>query len=326
MGRACLHLGVLLVLAVWSGCAVRDLNGPTGQNGEPVPSGSGADWEKTAPLPEPTVRALVFSANKYLTAGGESGRIYRSKNSGDAWQAVAVSNAAILSFALDENGVLYAGSDGEGIFVSRFNGKSWETGTLVSGHVHALLVLPEGVLLAGLSNGLWQRGVSSAQWELVPLPTLGTRQIFSLLRSGVQILAGTDLGMFRSPDGQRWQSSGLDELPVTALARSPAGWFFAGTATNGIWRSADGANWFPANEGLEASSVYALAVNSLNFVFAATENGVFYSGDLGQSWASFRDGLPEGRVLALVLDAQDKLYAAVEGAGVFRTVGNTRFR
>ncbi len=323
-----LHLGIVaaFILGTWAGCAVRDLNAPAPPGEEPIPSQNNVDWEKTSPLGEGTIRALIFSANNYLTAGGESGQVYRSKNRGDFWQAIPISGAAILTFALDENGVLYAGSDGEGIFVSRFNGKSWTPGNLSAGHVHALLALPDGRLLAGLSNGLWQRKPSAGQWSLVPLPTLGTRQVFCLLATESFLMAGTDHGVFRSAGDQRWEVSGLNEMAVLSLARSRNGWVFAGTATNGIWRTASGTTWLPASDGLEARVVFALAVNSRNVVFAATENGVFFSGDQGETWAAFNSGLPSGRVLALTLDTDDKLYAAVESAGVFRTVEDTRFR
>jgi len=58
-----------------------------------------------------------------------------------------------------------------------------------------------------------------------------------------RVWCGTNRGVFRSDDGgASWQPSGLDQIPITALAVDPveADVVWAGTEPSAVWRSADG--------------------------------------------------------------------------------------
>jgi len=114
-----------------------------------------------------------------------------------------------------------------------------------------------------------------------------------------------------------------DEAAIQALAASPSGALFAGTAS-GLYRSVDeGASWSEVKQGLFSQDIRALAVDRTNprMVYAGTPRGLFRSDDGGETFADWFDqasGLAGGAVNAIALHPNDgdNIYVATEG-GLF---------
>jgi photosystem II stability/assembly factor-like uncharacterized protein len=92
-------------------------------------------------------------------------------------------------------------------------------------------------------------------------------------------------GVWLSQDGgQTWQSVGLTEFVVTALAIDPTNptILYAGTQLNGVWRSFDGGHsWTDFNSGLSNVFVNALAVNATGTrIYAGTRGGGVFAAEL----------------------------------------------
>jgi len=122
---------------------------------------------------------------------------------------------------------------------------------------------------------------------------------------------------------EKYFSVAGDETAIQALAASPTGTLFAGTAS-GLFRSGDnGASWSEVKQGLFSQDIRALAVDGSNprLVYAGTPQGLFRSDDGGETFADWFDqasGLAGGAVNAIALHPSDgdRVYAATEG-GLF---------
>ena len=196
----------------------------------------------------------------------------------------------------NERSVLYAGTD-SGVFRSGDAGRSWlpvnrglpgtdpESGAtdLV---VDSLALGPEpGLLFAGTARGVFKSTNGGRRWTSVnrgipatdPFTTLSTTEVHCLVayrdrrRKADHLLAGTDVGLFRSLDGgEHWHPAGLPEqapgLPMEVLSLAvvddPATLvtrLYAGTP-QGLWSSTDhGLTWVQAPLGRPAR-VEAIAV------------------------------------------------------------------
>ena len=127
---------------------------------------------------------------------------------------------------------------------------------------------------------------------------------------------------------------------VTALATTPDGDWFAGTADGGVWRSADqGQNWTPVFDSMPTLSIGALAVDPVDgslWVGTGEANvsqdsyagtGVYRSADDGASWQRVGDTaagnpLSGHTVFRLAFDQAGNVYAATDN-GLFRSAAGS---
>ncbi len=163
------------------------------------------------------------------------------------------------------------------------------------------------------------------------------------------LYAGTSDGIFRCVDGQRWRRSGADLVghEIVTLATDGRQQIFAGTAGNGVLRSADGEAWevllgeairepmvalarrpVPRSGRLPLSPVRAV-LPAGDRVFAGTDHGVFVFVDSADTWQATSRGLPgwapgtgrAGVVVQTLVRGEDQgeLFAGTD-KGVFRSV------
>jgi len=117
-------------------------------------------------------------------------------------------------------------------------------------------------------------------------------------------------------------NANLTATEIRALAIDPTTplTVYAGTHTNGVFKSTDGgASWNPANAGLGSLVVNALAVDPVTptTLYAGTDGGLYTSVDAASSWT----GPVSFGVFALAVDpaTPGTLYFGTYGAGVFRS-------
>jgi hypothetical protein len=108
------------------------------------------------------------------------------------------------------------------------------------------------------------------------------------------VFAGTETGVYRSPNGGRgWKrSEGLDGV-VQVIALAPdfhqSGLVLAGTESMGLWRSTDSGRTFkPVANGPQR--VDALTSTAKGWLLS-DESGLWRSAD-GQSWIAIPDSRP----------------------------------
>jgi hypothetical protein len=242
------------------------------------------------------IQCLAVDADGNLFAGTAGDGIFRSVDGGASWKPSrrGLQQLDVQVLAAGLHGALFAATPGGGVYRSTDQGEIWE---LTSG---ALLTVPR--------RRLFSRRIRQVAG---PLPATTVRALaVARWGSATVLFAGTDSGVFRSPDaGRSWlpgnrglpgtdPATGATDLVVSALAAGPdKGLIYAGTA-RGVFRSTDGGRrWQPVNRGIPATDPFtgfsATAVRSLaawtdrlgaHHLLAGTGRGLFRSGDGGEHW------------------------------------------
>ncbi len=138
-------------------------------------------------------------------------------------------------------------------------------------------------------------------------------------------LAGTDGGVYLSPDGADWMATNLVDT-VLSLAAVPGERIYAGTNDGRVFRSSDrGSTWTPFSDGLAPrEEVYSLIVTPEGGLLAGLDDaGVFRVAQGGDSWSAANVGLPsddcDARSLVtspdatILLGSQCGAFSSVDG-------------
>lgn len=239
-------------------------------------------WQQTGALDTFAVKALtIYGTN--IFAGTDGAGIYTSSDNGNSWisKDSGLTNMRISTIAHDTSGTLYAGSKSLSLFTSADAGNTW-----VSHNV------------GGTGNS-----------------------ISSIAVLGSNIFAGeAGDGVFLSTNsGMSWAEKGLCCASVLSLCTDSAGYVYAGTNADGVYRSvAPFSSWTTMNNGLPSplSQIRALIANGSLIVAGTTGSGIFISDDNGLSWTAANNGLEDLNVISLAAEGQ-KLFAGTESGGVF---------
>ena len=283
---------------------------------------------------------------------------------GDRWELVspaggwggtvlALSTPASLpeSPEEDETQPLFAGTT-SGCFISLDNGQTWEPQNegLSSPYVQAITVSPqydrEPTVFAGsLGGGVMRSSDGGHTWARMefwqaaaPVTAIALSPRFP---SDGTILAATQYeGIQRSTNaGHTWSTAnfGLGDLSIMALAVSPdfdEDEIVFCAATDGLYRSTNGARAWRRVRGVPTEAVQAIAFSPLfpddGTIFVGTEDaGIFRSTNRGMRWQPVNDGLTDTQgdelppVNALWVSPyfghDHTIFAGTAGSGVFRS-------
>ncbi len=207
------------------------------------------------------------------------------------------------SFPPTTGTTVYAATEGEGVFRSQFGGAAWQP----------------------FNSGL---------------DDINARYVRTLLVSGTDVYAGTNLGVFKSEGGGEWKplAQGPEENPanprklnesVQSLVSLPAGGpMLAGVFSGGVYRSNDdGKTWIPPapGNGMPAHQTVT-SIRSFPFlpggpVYAASGTGIYRSFDNGATWQLRSDGIG-GSPNFLWADSNrpDVMYAGTSASGMYRSI------
>ncbi|MBT5710247.1 hypothetical protein HOI71_04325, partial [Candidatus Poribacteria bacterium] len=298
---------------------------------------SALEWRPTAGPYGGVIYSFYTALDGSVLTGTDSGEIYRSTNAGDSWELVtdALPGRPVLSL-IEKDGMLYVGTDGRGVWRSADNGATWENldrTTLANPTVRSMAIL-DGVLYVATTGGVSrfdEGGAYPNTWSTL-VGDLRNVQIRELVIVERTLFAATHGGVYRfEKDTERWtalnagllRGSGLSHM-VRSLA-SHDGMLLAGTATEGVFRSADlGQSWVPASVGLEAPPPDTIPVNVLDIVATArgliasvAAQGLYISTDGAVTWSPYSAGLPNPYANA-VHESGGIVFAGTYGTGVYR--------
>ena len=263
----------------------------------------------------------IAQLGNLLFAGTQTAGIFTSSDGGANWSP-ANNGLAIAS-------VVYATALGPRLFVDCYqgdvyasddSGAEWNdvsSGMASSGSTTTITALASdpvnGAVFAATDyNGVQVSFDSGVTWQATSSSSYGS-YIYTLKMSGNYLYAGTDAGIFRSPDdGITWidASTGLlaTNLTVEAFAQS-GNTLYCATQNDGVFYSIDsGATW---NDISPSGSSYDYSVSLAtagNYLFLGTQsNGLVISSNNGSSWHA--GGLSGLSINALLAVGQD-VFAA----------------
>ena len=258
-------------------------------------------WVALKPLPHQGRSAIFALAvdpanNQRLIAGASDGTLLRSGDGGSTWTSVHSGTPVATTIVFSP----------------------YKPGVVLAG------TRGGGALLSTDSGGTWAAASG-----------LEGRVVRTFAFSLTFVAAGTDKGVFISPDGSSWSQSGLATWSIDALAvaaihvpvRMIAG--ADGPLSSGslpAFQSVDGgATWTPANPAISGTYVVKLAagplppVGDVRPLVAGTTAGLFSSSDNGASFTPLSNGtqLPttDYTQVAFITDHFDRFYAASDGGG-----------
>lgn len=261
--------------------------------------------------------------------------VWISRNWGLDWEFVGGGNDYVYSLAMGAGGpeTLFAGCD-LGILRTLDGGRSWDR-TIVEGANRFVALCADsanpGRFYAGSNgNAVWRTLDSGANWSKSSsgLDWPAVRCLGIDPGQTAKLYAGVDAtfpryGVYGTPDGAAsWQpaQSGIQAERIWSIAVDPVdGAVYAGSMSNGLFKSVDGGvAFYPTGAGL-GSPVVSLAVDPVSRrVYAGTWGGVYLSSDLGQTFDKLGgfDELP----LALLVDPRnhDFVYVGSDGDRVWR--------
>ena len=181
------------------------------------------------------MRAMVVDPldPQVLYVGTDGGRVFRSANGGDSWDAASAGLAGrSVQVLVAAPFRILAGTWGDGLFRSTDGGRNWAA---VQGDLNVLNVsgvvgdpaARDGLLMAAYLKGIFYSADGGRTWA--PRQTgLSTEDISSLVAdpsSPTTVYVLTTDGIFKSTDlGMKWQSinTGLAQDAPLALAVAPS--------------------------------------------------------------------------------------------------------
>ena len=186
--------------------------------------------------------------------------------------------------------------------------------------VHAIAALPGPTFVAATVEGI-RHSADGDLWLQVESPLDG-HVVYDLAQLGDAVLAATDVGLFRSADGLRWEPlepEGYEGQPIFAIAPDP---FWPGGAwlalAERVVRTDDGGLTLRADSRVPLYGVRSLRAPTLpGRVLAAGDDGVWESADGGVTWKPLAEGLPGPKQRQILLREDGTTWLA--GAyGVWR--------
>jgi Baseplate J-like protein len=194
-------------------------------------------------------QTLMVSGQRIRVQLKDVGGVLKSVST-TSWEKInnGLTNSQIRSLAIKPDGTILAGTT-EGIFFCQNNGThQWQpvlewnsiNKTLEDKAIQTLQI-SDNFILTGTAQGLFRAVHLGDQWQ--PVITSDVRVIY--VRSSHPILIGTiNGGVLQSSDegldkGLTWRTTGLNNTDVQSLISVESSYTFAGTISDGIFRSSD---------------------------------------------------------------------------------------
>jgi hypothetical protein len=246
--------------------------------------------------------------------------------SGDLLDAGLIDSAGRMEAGQASVLGVWAVSAGQGVVATRADGawrsedggRTWSAVPTLPG-CHDIVAFPgfPNELIAATVDGVLQSGNGGESWFEVE-STLSGEVINDLNTDGDWIYAGTEAGLFRSKDGQRWSAARAGDgagVPIRAIAVDPAwegGLWLAGPM--GVLRSDDfGATVRVSGRNPLVGTRVLVSLPEPGRVLAAGDDGVWESIDGGVRWSPVVDGIPGPEQRALVVDAESVVLGGEYG-------------
>jgi Secretion system C-terminal sorting domain len=285
--------------------------------------------------------ALATRGSDTIFAAVDTVGILRSTDHGTTWQFVnkGLTDLHILSIAVQGNGTAIAGSIHGYMFRStndtNLNDDNWAlTGILPDGNVIVSLAGENGRFYATSAPMVYRSTDDGRSWVWYDSGRVMYGNILSgTMHPGGYPVFGVSGGVVRPINDGYWWAYTLIlncfpcfiNMDITALAATPYGFVFAGSASGINRANSDPNGWSFQTQLPYNLSVSALASDRYGRLFAGTRGylGVFESKDNGESWNSLTSGMNNFDILSLVSSPDGFLYAGCADGTIIQSAGST---
>ena len=262
-----------------------------------------------------------------LLFAGTNYSLFRSINGGADW---VESNTGLISKSIQsivfKDSKIFVGTD-SGVFYSSDNGDTWKNTSngLRKTSVEQLALCGADLYTSSYESGIYKSTDDGANWAEVGVGNLG---IYSLLKDGNDMYAGTANGVFCSGDvGKTWTSRNLG-LPITTVIYTIAkklDKIYIGTNLGIYVSSNKGIAWTAINNGIPNDySIKTISEIDSNLYAGYNSSngggGILFSNDAGVTWSPINVGLPNVPVYEIT--KIDSIFFACTYSGLFKSMNN----
>ena len=298
----------------------------------------GKTWMTLAGIHGKPVHALAIALidPKLLVAGTSIG-VYQTRDDGDTWQQISISNNAeirnVESIAIDPHDatVIYAGTS-HLAWKTADAGKDWHrinSGMIDDSDVFSIIMDPRSssTMFVSACSGIYRSntgGESFRKVQGIPFSARRTRILTLDPRNSNVIYAGTTQGLWKTEDaGNKWRLMSNVNLVVNDLVVDPrnSSRLLLATDRNGVLTSDDGGQGLsPSNHGYSHRYVTTILADAPHRMMVGVANdhefgGVFSLGPDG-TWQQKSNGL-EGRDVLVLRRGEDGSLIAGTNRGIF---------
>ncbi len=288
-------------------------------------SDNGSTWKQISLSPgDVEVREMLYDGNisRIITACYGSGILVGSSN-GTFWRYYnnGLYHSPVNHLALSAR--LYASGYGMGIW--QLDNMGWKpiTYDLPSSKTTCVDVKPDYIFATTMFNGMHRLPESGSSWTDITNGLAGDQVIFTYVAPDGSIYAqtGTVYHFYRSDNnGNTWTEllSGDYKSAVRCMVgKTSQGFYFAGTAGNGVLRSTDGTAWTEVNNGLANLNIRCLAKTvDHKSIFIGTDDGLYLSENNGDGWTKIDTPLG-GSVFAIAVNYKGHIFIGYSNNGVY---------
>jgi hypothetical protein len=256
------------------------------------------------------------------------------------WRLVLSADTVWSVDVLADDRTVIAGDEAGNVDISHDAGGHWIRRPVSVQAVYAVASPPNDapVILAGAGGGLYRSTDAGAHWRRTFSFPNGAGAAFAWLPgSRTTVFAGAVAGgtggatqVYISRDaGTRWQLFGRglgSRAGIMALAAGPAGYVYAGTMGNTIWRIAvSGSSWHHTAAGIppgqHVAGIAFVPGRPSRLYVGTLGAGTFVSRDSGAHWQGISGGLPSSNgdriVLSLAYSGLNRTLFAGTTDGVY---------
>lgn len=279
---------------------------------------NGANWSLMG-LTAKTVRSVIVKHDT-VYAGTDYDGLFRTTDNGQNWTAVnnGLSSNRVASLCTIGN-YLFAGT-GTGVFKSTNSGANWYYSGLSTQNYNFVIVKGNSIFASNGYGGLYKSTDYGTNW--IQVFNGLSHLIHAIYTDGMNLYIGNEYGIYLSTDdGGTWTAINnclTNELITSIAAFGP--YIFAGTESNGIFKSSDeGLSWEKC--GLDEKSVFDIAtIGTKIFACTVLSGGIYVSTDYGSNWTAKNNGLTSTVILKLLVKGNN-IFAGTD-AGVFRSTNS----
>jgi len=204
---------------------------------------NGFSWENIG-LKNTIINSILPLFNSEVLTGTYDG-IYKSENNGDIWSQIAFPGGVVRNLTVSPKGKIFARLYLHGdkfLIESNDFGNSWQKSEF-DGYPLTIVVNNRGdIFLGGFDQNIFRSTDNGTTWEEIIISDDSFYTSAIICNSVNEIYVGTTKGIYFSEDnGDSWTqlNNGLGRKSVISLDFDSDGYLYAGTESNGVFRSVD---------------------------------------------------------------------------------------